>query len=423
MPKVRISTLALAWSALLALPSCGASGSHQPPPEPPPTFTVLYSFTGGADGANPSSTMVRDAQGNLYGSTHLGGNLTCNVSLHPGCGTVFRLDTAGTLTALYTFPGGTRSGGGGLVLDGDGNLFGSAGPGFGHGFVFRLDDNGVFTELYNFAGGSDGDGPGDLFQDAAGNLFGTTLFGGGSNDPLCPNGQGCGTVFELGSTGQHTVLYSFLNSSDGAEPMGVILDGAGNLLGATSQGGQGCVPIAGCGTVFKVDAAGQKTVLHSFTGGSDGSTPSGRLVLDSAGNLYGVTSAGGDLACPYNGGAGCGVVFKLDTNGIETVLHAFHGGSDGNVPVSVIRDAAGNLYGTTQSGPGTTTCGTVFKLDAQGNLTNLHNIAGGPEGCGPVGALLRDPSGNLYGATALGGFLGNPDVCLNGCGTVFKIEP
>jgi uncharacterized repeat protein (TIGR03803 family) len=419
MAKIRMSPLALLLTACFALSSAQAQN-----------FTVLYSFTGAADGANPSTaTMVRDAKGNLYGTTQFGGDNTCNVSLHEGCGTVFRLDTSGNLTSLHIFKGGAQGlASSGLALDGNGNLYGTAGGGLGHGLVFEVAKSGTYKELYNFAGGADGDLPWQyLVRDTAGNLYGTTLLGGGSNDPLCPNGQGCGTVFELGHTGQHTVLYSFLNNSDGSEPDSLIRDSVGNIYGTTSNGGKGCVPVSGCGIVFKVDTTGKKTVLHAFTGGSDGSSPSGGLVLDAAGNLYGTASAGGDLTCPYNCGAGCGVVFKLDTKGVETVLHAFHGGSDGNVPVSVILGTTGDfstvLYGTTQTGPNTNSCGTVFKLDFSGTLTNLHSIAGGSEGCMPVGGLIQDVLGNLYGATVLGGYLGNPEVCLKGCGTLFEIKP
>ncbi len=420
MVSVRMSALALSTACLALL-------LGQPPlSAQAPTFIVLYSFTGGADGANPSTaTMVRDAGGNLYGTTMLGADVSCNQSLHPGCGTAFRLSAAGKLTPLHTFEGGSLGlGSSGVVRDAEGNLYGTAGGGLDYGLVFEVAKNGTYTELYNFAGGSDGNLPsGNLVGDANGNLYGTTLLGGGSDDPLCPNSEGCGTVFGLGRAGKYTVLYSFRNHADGAEPNSLIRDSAGNIFGATLHGGKGCVPVSGCGTIFKLDASGKKTVLHKFSGGKDGSTPSGNLVLDSAGNLYGTTSAGGDLKCPYDGGAGCGVVFKVNTKGVEIVLHAFHGGSDGSVPVSVILDAAGNLYGTTQSGPNTNTCGTIFKLSAQGKLTNLHNLAGVPEGCGPIGALIQDKAGNLYGATALGGYLGNPDICLNGCGTVFKVKP
>jgi uncharacterized repeat protein (TIGR03803 family) len=414
----------LPWTVVLpvvcVLVACGTShspnGPPPPSPPPPPTFTLLYEFTGGADGAGPNSaTMVLDAQGNLYGTTHLGGDINCNASLHSGCGTVWQLDTARNLTVLHSFTGGPLDNGAtgaGLVLDGNGNLYGGAADQQGSGLVYALAKNGPLEVLYYFASG--GEWPtGNLLRDTAGNLYGTTLGGGGSNDPDCPNNLGCGTVFELGPTGQLTELYSFLNNTDGSGPYSVIPDGAGNLLGVTYHGGgQGCAGVLGCGILFKLDASGKKTVLYAFTGGNDGSTPSGSLVRDAAGNLYGTAQAGGDLACPYNGGDGCGVVFKLDTVGVLTVLHAFHGGADGNVPVSVILDAAGNLYGITQSGPYTGICGTVFKLDALGNLTNLHNFAG-PEGCSPVGELVQDAAGNLYGTTS-GGRL---------AGTVFEIKP
>jgi uncharacterized repeat protein (TIGR03803 family) len=420
MAKLRVSALALMLAVFLYAPLSAQAQSTS-------TFTVLYAFTGNNDGANPSTvTMVRDAQGNLYGTTHLGGDLTCNVSLHPGCGTVFKLDPAGILTPLHIFGGGAQGlGPSGVVRDAAGNIYGTAGGGIQYGLVFKVDNGGTYTELYNFTGGPDGNLPtGSLIldtSDASGNLYGTTLLGGGSSDPKCPNGEGCGTIFELENTRTHKVLYSFLNNADGAEPQSVVRDSTGNFFGATYQGGQGC--LLGCGTIFKLDATGNKTVLHTFTGGKDGANPSGNLVQDSAGNLYGVTTAGGDLACPWDGGAGCGVVFKVDTKGVLTVLHAFHGGSDGNVPVSVILDAAGNLYGTTQSGPNANTCGIVFKLDIKSNLTNLHSLAGGSEGCQPAGALVRDAAGNLYGATVFAGYSGNPYVCPNGCGTIFKVTP
>jgi uncharacterized repeat protein (TIGR03803 family) len=385
-----------------------------------PTFTVLYTFTGNADGANPNATMALDGRDNLYGTTQFGGYLDCNLSLHPGCGTVFRLDTGRKLTPLYTFPGPV--GGGGVILDGRGNLDGVAH--LENGQLYKLNMDGAYHPLYNFAGEGDGNLPtANLIRDSGGNLYGTTLLGG-SFDPSCQGG--CGTVFELESSGQHKVLYSFLNNADGNEPLDVIRDRAGNLFGITDHGGQGCPNLLGCGTVFKVDAAGRKTTLHAFTGRKDGSTPVGNLAMDAEGNLYGATTAGGDLSCPYNGGAGCGVLFKLDATGKETVLHAFHGGaSDGAFPISVTLGAAGNLYGNIGQGPNPVSgqCGAIFTLDRSGNVIYLHVLNGNTEGCGPVGALIQDAAGNFYGTAALGGDLNNPNVCFNGCGTVFKIKP
>ena len=426
MLNARVPALALGLTSCLALVLFSGLLSAQTPTAQAPAYTVLYAFTGYADGSFPSSaTMALDAQGDIYGTTRHGGNNNCNQSLFPGCGTVFELDTALKLTVLHTFSGGNLDAGAasGVLLDGKGNLFGVAADGHASGFVFELAHNGPFSVFYDFSGVSGGGPSGNLVEDADGNVYGTTNLGGGSKDPLCPNGEGCGTVFELGPAGQYKLLYAFRNHSDGSQPNALVRDSAGNLFGETLQGGKGCVPVSGCGTIFKLDAAGKKTVVHAFTGGADGSAPDGNLALDAAGNLYGTTSAGGDLTCPYEGGAGCGVVFKIDPSGTETVLHAFHGGADGNAPAAVVLDGAGNLYGTTQSGPFSNTCGTVFKLGAGGKLTNLHNIAGGAEGCNPFGALIRDAAGNLYGATAIGGNFQNGEFCPNGCGTLFKVKP
>ena len=170
-----------------------------------------------------------------------------------------------------------------------------------------------------------------MIQDEEGNLYGTTLSGG----------SGSGVVFKLDPTGKETVLYTFTGGLDGAQPAaGLIRDFAGNFYGTASGGGA-----AQNGVVFKLDRQGKFTVLHSFTGGADGAIPYGRLFRD-RGSLYGTTFFGGDLnGC---GGLGCGVVFELNGNGVESVLRNFTGGADGANPyVSLVQDAAGNLYGTT----------------------------------------------------------------------------
>ena len=202
-----------------------------------------------------------------------------------------------------------------------------------------------------------------------------------------------------------TVLHSFTNSPDGALPFaGLLRDAAGNLYGTTGSGG-----IFGFGTVFKLDSSGNETVLHSFAGGGDGQQPSGDLIRDAAGNLYGTTLLGGGVFSNNCFGS-CGTVFKLDPSGNETVLHTFAGGGDGRQPNgNLIMDAAGNLYGTTGSGgsatcPVTLGCGTVFKLDTSGILTLLHSFTGSPgDGESPVGGLIMDKAGNLYGTTLNGG--------------------
>ena len=203
-------------------------------------------------------------------------------------------------------------------------------------------------------------------------------------------------------------LYSFTGGSDGGEPLeGVIRDKAGNLYGTTFQNG------AGFGVVFKVTATGTESVLYTFTGGADGGDPYPSLIMDTAGNLYGTTFAGGSSNCA----GGCGVVFKVDKNGKETVLYSFKGGTtDGCGPgAPLIRDKAGNFYSTTGT-CGASNFGTVFKLTKSGKETVLHSFGGTPsDGQYPYcGALLMDKLGNLYGVTDTGGASGE--------GALFKLS-
>jgi uncharacterized repeat protein (TIGR03803 family) len=214
-------------------------------------------------------------------------------------------------------------------------------------------------------------------------------------------------------------LHTFrgLVGSDGSSPMfPLIRDSAGNVYGTTLYGGNRSCATNGCGTVFKVDSHGTETVLYRFTGGTDGEYPKAGVVRDSAGNLYGTTSQGGDLSCAN--GSGCGTVFKIDSVGNKTVLYTFAGGTDGSSPLGgLLRDAGGTLYGTTQGG-GVYSEGTVFKVDAAGRETVLYSFPGGTGGASPNGGLVLDSSRNLYGFTQYGG----NSTCGRGCGTVFKLE-
>jgi uncharacterized repeat protein (TIGR03803 family) len=194
----------------------------------------------------------------------------------------------------------------------------------------------------------------------------------------------------------------------------LIRDSAGNLYGTASEGGNlACNGGAGCGVVFAVNSAGQETVLYRFKGGSDGAFPVASLVRDTAGNLYGTTPTGGDIKC--NAPFGCGIAFKVTPGGIKTVLHRFHGiGGDGSFPeAGLILDAAGNLYGTTSEG-GAHGAGTVLKISPTRIETVLYSFTSdGADGQFPMASLSRDAAGNLYGTTAYGGA---------GYGTVFKVE-
>jgi len=339
-----------------------------------------------------------------------------------------------------------------LVQDAAGNLYGTTtyGGATGNGAVFKLDSAGKETVLYSFTGGVDGGNPNaDLLLDPVGNLYGTASTGG-SSATAC-GGQGCGVIFKLDTTGKETVLHSFTGGpSDGAFPFaGLVQDEAGNFYGTTMQGGSFY-----SGTVFILDSAGNETLLYSFALGADGGNPRAGLILDPAGNLYGTTFAGGLDNCTTNTLAveksGCGVVFKLDTKGTETVLYSFAGGSDGqdgaNPTAGLIQDVSGNFYGTTSAGaPGPcyiipmnppepasdVHCGTVFKLDPTGKETVLHSFAGGADGAGPFAGLVLDVAGNLYGSTYYGGNGGcsvsgtRPGALptVTGCGTIFKVDP
>ena len=339
--------------------------------------TVLYSFGGGADGSYPSG-VIGDSAGNFYGTTYEGGT--------PGGGTVYELDAAGHKTVLYSFTAAADGFGpsGGLIRDSGGNLYGTTGLGgtAESGVVYELDATGHYTVLYRFTGGADGGGPTTgVIRDLAGNLYGTAL--GGTSDS--------GVVFKLDTTGHFTVLYTFTGGADGDSPSsGVIRDSAGNFYGTTSRGGA-----SGQGVVYKLDTAGHETVLSSFTGGVDGGSPQNGLTNDSAGNLYGTTYSGG--------AANMGVVYKLDTAGQETVLHSFRGGADGGTPeAGVIRDSAGNLYGTASIG-GKGGVGTVYQLDASGQETVLYSFPGVADGAFPYAGAIGDSAGNLYGTTISGG--------------------
>jgi uncharacterized repeat protein (TIGR03803 family) len=275
-----------------------------------------------------------------------------------------------------------------------------------------LDTTGKETGLYSFPGAPNGGNPdARVIRDAEGKRYGTT-YGGGTG--TCAGVLGCGVVFELDAAGNETVLHNFgTTARDGVNPYaGLIRDSSGNLFGTTSSGGAG-----GGGVVFKLDAAGKYKVLHHFgTAPHDGLNPYSGLIRDYAGSLYGTTSGGGR--------SGSGAVFRIDAAGKETVLHSFTGAADGAAPWSgLIRDSAGRLYGTT-SGGGASGNGVVYRLDTAGMETVLYSFMGGTDGSYPIAGLIRDSGGTLYGTTLYGGLTGTPNCSgLGGCGVVFKLKP
>jgi uncharacterized repeat protein (TIGR03803 family) len=390
---------------------------------------VLYSFGNGPDGDIPNAGLILDAAGNLYGTTTVSDGIY-------GPGVVFELTpTAGggwTEKVLYNFCSQNNCTDGSLpyaslIFDAAGNLYGTTAYGgdYGSGTAFELTPTagGGWAEkvLYSF-GGNPFSG---LIFDAAGNLYGTTYWGGT---------YGQGTAFELtptpGGGWTETVLHSFiLNGTDGAYPYaGLIFDAAGNLYGTTYWGGTWVSCGYGCGTVYELTpAAGgdwTETVLHSFgienIRDPNGYHPGAGLIFDAAGNLYGTTQRGDGTGC---GGAGCGTVFELTPTAgggwTEKVLHGFGNGTDGAEPYAgLIFDVAGDLYGTTTGG-GDYGHGTVFELapTAGGDWTEtvLYSFGNGTDGANPDAGLIFDKNGSLYGTTTGGGTYGG--------GTVFELSP
>ena len=361
------------------------------------SYKVLYSFTNDlAAGEDPSSSLVRDPQGDLFGIA-LGGSF--------GRGIVFELSNTGQESVLYNFKG---SDGDGDVpdsmsfRDSAGNLFGTTfqGGAYSFGTIFKLDTQGHETIVYNFCPKTpctNGAYPGGVVRGQNGSLYGTTYAGGDYSCDL----TGCGTVFRINRKGVQTFVHAF-GGLDGQDPnAGLVLDEAGNVYGTTQYGGA-----SGRGAVFKVTAAGQESVEYSFDGGADGAYPNGGLVRDAEGNLYGTAYQGGT----YN----YGTIFKITAFGQFTVLYNFPGGVTGANPYADLNlDQQGNILGVTSTG-GAHNFGTIFKLDTNGNETVLHNFGKEGDGVHPSG-LIIDANGNLYGTTYQGGKYN--------FGSVFKVVP
>jgi uncharacterized repeat protein (TIGR03803 family) len=384
------------------------------------SYSVLYAFCAQpncADGATPNPNLVVDSKGNVYGTAQTGGpNLG---------GAAFEISPTGVEKLMYgfnSFPGGYIPMGG-LIQDGSGNFYGTTSlggatkvhslcVGSGCGVVYELSPTGVETVLFDFFDVKKGENYngfqpyGSLLRDSNGNLFGTTAGFGAKT---------AGAVFELAANGAEGVLHWFGSyKGDGKFPNpGLVMDAQGNLYGTTKEAGH----YSG-GTVFEINAAGVESILYSFGKRktlANGTLPNAGLLLGANGNLYGTTVDGGNSITCYTG---CGTVFELTPDGTEKALYSFNGTPDGSEPAgSLIMDAQGNFYGTTQFG-GVYRNGTVFKLTPTGVETILYSFSGGADGGDPVDGLTMDSEGNLYGVTVTGG---NTSECPEGCGVVFKI--
>lgn len=375
-------------------------------------YSVVYSFAGAPnDGAFANGELIQDAAGNFYGTTMEGGT--------NNWGAMFKLDSSGNETILYNFTGGSDGGWpmGGLLRDTEGNLYGTtsvAGTN-GGGTVFELDTSKTLRTIFQFGLATTGDGPRSRLVTNKGDLYGVTTAGG------IFNGQTrYGIIYKVTKGGTETVLYSFTGGNDGARPQNLIRDSAGNLYGvATAASGTA----VNAGTVWNLDTAGVFSVLYAFTGGADGGTPTGRLIRDTNGDIHGVTLSGGDPSC------NCGVVFQVDTNGNETVIHKFFGHGGGAQPDAGLLDIGGTLYGTTTGGGDFACdsggCGVLYQIGKTGEYSILHRFAGSAGGDGDTnvfGGLALGTDGSIYGSTSYGG-TGTCTLAHPGCGTLFKYTP
>jgi uncharacterized repeat protein (TIGR03803 family) len=419
----------------------GAAAAAMRVPQAASHYETLHHFTGKTDGQREWGTPLLGPGGVLYGTATAGGSYgfgKIGGTASEGYGTIFEIvppakgQTAYATRVLHSFTGGLdgKFPYGSLIADKAGNLYGITTGAFEYqGSVFKLSPPAkgktewVLTTLHYFTGKGDGGSPsGDLVIDPAGNLFGTTYYGGAG----C-NSAGCGVVFELSppAKGQtkwtERVLFAFDDGNNGGNPEGGLARRAdGALFGMTSEGGD---PNAFAGTIFALLPPARGKVfwsfdlLHTFSGRTDGGNPNAAPILDNKDALYGTTVLGGSFFE--------GTVFKLSPPVAgshvweETVLHDFGEGKDGQVPHgALVFDKAGALYGTALSG-GSAGLGMAFKLTpptaAQHSWveTELDGFAGGIFGDGPSAALVFDSAGALYGTTS--------GTRLEDYGTVFKI--
>jgi len=432
--RITATTLVLAIGASLCLfaGTLRAASNEQ----------VIHTFGSGSDGQEPLSGLVSDSLSNLYGTTLAGGEYDA--------GTVFELspsEAGWNEKVIYNFEGDRGYPKATLVLDGEGNLFGTtSGGGVCCGYVFELSPkpDGSWREkvIYKFVGGLyDGYLPvGTLVFDAAGNLYGATTWGG---NPTCKVGgfTGCGTVFKLtpkknGKIWRETILH-FFDQKSGQPGAGVIVDAAGTLYGTTPMGGTSKACYQGCGTVFELKRVGgrwRETTIFNVQGGGNGSSPTGSLLRDASGNLYGAL---------YKGGNGSGLIFRLVPRvgrWQESVVYTFctlNNCADGGSPVGLSSDSHGNIYGATFGG-GTagdfscgqypSPCGTVFKVVPSKNGWRESVLYSFPQyqddGMFPQAEVLVETGGTVYGTTFGGG--GGTECTFGaygGCGTVFEIAP
>jgi uncharacterized repeat protein (TIGR03803 family) len=362
------------------------------------TLKTLYSFAGGADGANPYAGLA-NLNGILYGTTIKGGAA--------GEGTIFTFNpAAGAENVAYSFgesPDGALPHA--TLINVKGILYGTTNYGgtANVGAIFKFNPvSDAESVLYSFTNTPDGAGPYASLFKVGSSLFGTTSDGGG-NDVF----RGAGTVFKFHSaSGRETVFHTFTGNPDGATPFAAVIEVSGLLYGTTTSGG-----VSNSGAVFALNpATGVESLVYSFAGGSDGAQPNAALI-NVGGTLYGVTAAGGT--------ANKGTVFSLNIGtGVESVVHSFTGGRDGAQPSAALISVGGTLYGTTSAG-GPANEGTIYKVNPTNGKTKVvYSFTGGTDGAAPFASLIK--VGALLYGTTLGT---NGEAPPAGLGTVFSFEP
>jgi uncharacterized repeat protein (TIGR03803 family) len=436
VPKSLISRLSIVLPFLALVFSARTTPAQTDGPAPASVkFTTLHSFSGPDGALPPRGDLVQAINGDLYGTTARGGT---GIACTQGCGTIFKITPEGVLTTLYSFCSQLFCADGqypeaGLAQATNGDLYGTTivGGSGRSGTVFRINPSGSLTTLHDFATQTNADGQfpsGVLVQAANGDLYGTTENGG--SDQSSP--EGGGTIFKITPSGTLTTLYSFCpqTCADGLSPFaGLVQAAKGDLYGTTVGGGLGgpC-PDNDCGTVFKITPGGMLSTLYSFcseSGCVDGDFLDTGVLQAPNGDLWGTTETGGTTNALCLSG-GCGTIFKITPTGALTTVYRFCSMAgdcpDGSAPGALVRAASGSLYGITLYG-GSYGQGTIFKITSKGRLTTLYSFcsqSGCPDGAGPS-SLIQATDGVFYGTTFTGGGSANC-APMTGCGTIFALS-
>jgi uncharacterized repeat protein (TIGR03803 family) len=374
------------------------------------TFSPLVVFDG-TNGASPKGGLIQGRDGNFYGTTVEGGATNA--------GTVFYLSADGQVfRTLYSFTGGADGANpsAALAQGSDDTFYGTAynGGAGNSGTLFQITTAGDFSLLAPLSATNGAQPDAALIQASDGSWYGTTDAGGAHTNVVrlaqgtnvLYQAEGYGSIFRLMTNGQLTAPVSF-NNSDGTRPAALTQGADGNFYGTTLWGGPhtNSFPYVGFGTIFKLSTNGVLTTLYAFTGGADGGWPYAGLVLGKDGNFYGTVFSGGRYTY--------GAIFRVTPDGTYTNLHSFAYSEGANPYAGLIQGSDGNLYGTTYAG-GAHGPGTVFQVTTNGAGTTLHSFAGAADGSSPLGSLVQGNDGNFYGTASAGGAYSN--------GVIFRVS-